>query len=317
LKLGDIYDLFIAEGIRTDPRTVGQIQKKLGDNKKEYRKLVPARKKFFDKESLKNPYSDTRILNGDRDIDVRRVLVGIDIEIGELLLADRFSSDGKKIDLVLSHHPEGIALAGLYDVIDLQTDLLSRLGIDYGVAKSFMDKRIEEVERSLHAKNHSQIVDAAKLLDIPFMCCHTPADNHVVNYLQKTINAKKPKTLKKVIDLLLKEPEYKDGMINKAGPRILAGQSSDKPGKVLVDMTGGTEGSRDMFARISQVGVKTLLGMHLSEAHYKRVLSECMNVIIAGHIASDNLGMNLLLDKIEKKTDLEILCCSGFRRYKR
>jgi hypothetical protein len=40
-------------------------------------------------------------------------------------------------------------------------------------------------------------------------------------------------------------------------------------------------------------------------------------VVIAGHIASDNLGLNLLLDAVEKHGAFEVLECSGFRRVKR
>nr|HPN89055.1 NGG1p interacting factor NIF3 [Candidatus Omnitrophota bacterium] len=71
-----------------------------------------------------------------------------------------------------------------------------------------------------------------------------------------------------------------------------------------------------IFARLSQAGIKTLVCMHLSEEHFKKVQTEYLNVIIAGHIASDNLGLNLLLDKIEKKNKLDIIACSGFRRFK-
>jgi hypothetical protein len=42
-----------------------------------------------------------------------------------------------------------------------------------------------------------------------------------------------------------------------------------------------------------------------------------LNVVIAGHISSDNLGLNLLLDRIEKEESLQIIGCSGFNRIKR
>ena len=47
----------------------------------------------------------------------------------------------------------------------------------------------------------------------------------------------------------------------------------------------------------------------------KKAQEEHMNVIIAGHIASDNLGLNLVLDTLEKKDKFKILPCSGFRRF--
>ena len=317
MRLGEIYNFFIKQGIATDLRTRAEIRKKLSEAKREFRKLNKLEKSLFDEDSLTNPYSDIRILNGDRKTQVQRILVGIDIEVGEILLAERLSQKGKTIDLVLAHHPEGKALAGLDDVMGLQAHLLQNIGLKPDIAKALMAQRIEEVARRLHAVNHNRAVDAAKLLGLPLMCCHTPSDNHVARYLQKMMDTKKPRTLQDVVGLLLKEPEYKDAVVNKAGPKTLLGKPQDKAGKIIVDMTGGTEGSKEIFARISQAGVDTLLCMHLSEEHFNKVKPEHIHVIIAGHIASDNLGMNLLLDKLEKKDSFEIMACSGFKRVKR
>ena len=57
--------------------------------------------------------------------------------------------------------------------------------------------------------------------------------------------------------------------------------------------------------------------MHLSEEHRKEAEKSHINVIIAGHIASDNLGVNLLFDEITRGSDIEIIVCSGFKRVSR
>lgn len=317
MKLKDIYDLFIREGMKADLRRPAQVRKCLLQKKKEYKKLSPAKRKFFDKECLTNPYADSRIVYGDGNAEVKRILVGIDIGIGELLLADQMAQKGEGFDLILAHHPIGIALAGLYDVMHIQTDLLVNLGVKEKIAKDLMHKRIDEVTRSLHSSNHNRVVDAAKLLDIPLMCCHTPADNHVARYLQKLVDTKKPKTLKQMIDLLMKEPEYRYAATQKAGPQIIIGKETCSTGRAFVDMTGGTEGSKDIFARLSQLGIQTLLGMHYSQAHFQKIKGEHIHVVNAGHIASDNVGMNLILDRLAKKGKFDIVACSGFRRIKR
>ena len=317
MTLGEIYDFFIRQGMATDIRSAKDIRTKLQETKRRYLKLSKVEKSLFDLDHLKNPYADTRILYGNRAAVIRRILVGIDMEVGEILLADRLSLKGKKIDLILAHHPEGKALAALDDVMDLQISLLRRLGLGEKIAKDLMEQRMKEVARRLHGANHTRSVDAAKLLDMAMMCCHTPSDNHVSAYLQKMMDGKKPKTLRAIIDLLLKESEFQDAVRQNAGPRILLGKSKDQPGKIVVDMTGGTEGSKEIFARLSQAGVGTLLCMHLSEEHFNKVKPEHINVIIAGHMASDNLGINLLLDKLAKKGQFEIIECSGFRRVRR
>jgi len=317
LKLKDIYNVCIKEGIAEDLRTPQQVKKVLSKKKSEYQKLKPSWKKFFDMESLINPYADTRILYGNPNLDIKRILIGIDINIGDLLLAKELSRGDKEIDLVMSHHPEGVAWAGLSDVMHLQTDLLKNVGIEEKIAENLMKSRINDVARRGHSSNHDRVVDAAKLLKIPFMSCHTPADNHVAKYLQEIMDKNKPKTLSRIIDLLLKEPEYREAAHKKVGPKIFHGKEKDPAGRAFVDMTGGTSGSKEVFSRFSQLGIKTLIGMHVSDAHFGKIKAEYLNIIIAGHIASDSLGMNLLLDKLLKEEDIEILECSGYRRFSR
>ncbi len=82
-------------------------------------------------------------------------------------------------------------------------------------------------------------------------------------------------------------------------------------------MTGGTEGSKKNFERLAISGVGTIVGMHMTRDHIKEAEKFNINVVIAGHIASDNLGVNLLLDNIMKDEQLEIIPCSGFLRVAR
>ena len=128
---------------------------------------------------------------------------------------------------------------------------------------------------------------------------------------------KKPHTLEEAIKLLLQVPEYKMAQQNKTGPKILIGSPRSRVGKILVDMTGGTEGSKEIFSRLANVGIGTLICMHLSEEHFAKVKDQHINVIIAGHIASDSIGFNLLLDKLARQDRFEFIPCSGFERVER
>jgi len=317
MKLSDIYKLAIKKGIEKDPRTKLEIKKDLAETARKFRKLTGQDKKAFDTESLTNPYADTRILYGDPDCDVKSVIIGIDMEAPEILVADRLNERGEKIDLVMAHHPEGAAWAKFYDVMKLQIAMLKKFGIPQDVAEHLLKDRMAEVERAVAPANHLRSVDIARLLNIPFMCVHTPADNHVASYLQRLFDRKRPKKLANVVTMLKAIPEYSDGLKKNAGPRVLIGDPGKNAGRVFVDMTGGTEGSKKIFPRLSQAGVGTIVAMHLSEEHFKMAKDEHINVVIAGHIASDTLGLNLLLDEIEKVEKMRIISCSGFMRVRR
>lgn len=263
-------------------------------------------------------YGDTAILYGDPDVKVEKLLVGIDMETGELLLADRIRQR-QGLDLVLAHHPEGQAYISLHEVMRLQVDILKKAGLSEKVARKFVDERRLEVERTVLPQNHMRPPDAARLLNMPFMCAHTPADNHVYSYLDNLFNKEKPKKVQDVLDILMGIQEYRDADKFLAGPRLILGNPGRPAGKVILEMTGGTEGSRKLPGELYKSGVRTIVSMHVSEAYFKKIKDVSLNVVIAGHISSDSLGLNLLLDGIERETgeSLQVLGCSGFKRIKR
>ena len=317
MKLREFFDLAIRAGMDADPRGRAAVMQELEDTGRTCEELKEEDRTSFDRERLTNPYADSRVLHGDPERDVRTVLVGIDVEAPELLLADRLNEKGAKIDLVLAHHPEGRAYANFYEVMKMQADILSGVGVPINVAESQLSGRMKEVERSVLPVNHSRPVDAARLLGIPYACIHTPADNMVSSFLQQLFDREQPSRLRDVLKLLKGIPEFQEAGRNNAGPRLLIGADDQRPGRIFVDMTGGTSGSKDTLERLSQSGVGTIVGMHMSEDHRKEAEKHHLRVVIAGHISSDNLGLNLLLDAVERLHPLEVLECSGFRRVRR
>ncbi len=308
----EIYQLAIQMGIEADLRGKKEIEKILKRTKEKYKKMSKEEKEEFDLERLKNPYSDTRILVPTNK-NIKRVLVGIDIGVSEILMADRLG----KIDLIISHHPSGKALAGLDDVMKMQIDILASYGIPINIAESLLKIRIDEVARKLSPANHNREVDAARLLGYGFICLHTVCDNLVTQFLKKKIEKEKPEYVEDVLKLLKSIPEYKEAIKIGAGPKIFAGSLENRTGKViLLETTGGTEGSPQIYRYLSQMGIGTIIGMHMSEIHKKEAEKAHLNAIIAGHISSDSLGMNLFLDELEKR-GIEIIPCSGLIRVSR
>ncbi len=259
-------------------------------------------------------YADSAILYGKSNTEVKKVLVGIDIDVGEVMLADKLRQT-HRLDLIIAHHPAGFALAHFYEVMKLQVDLLKSANIRSDVARQLVEERYAEVQRKILPVNHMRSCDAARLLNLPFMCLHTPADNHVWFFIQRLLEKKKPKRLRQIVEILESLPEYQLAKKNHAGPRIIRGNPNSCAGKIFVEMTGGTEGPKQALDKLAKKGVRTLVSMHLGEEHFRKLREVNLNVVIAGHISSDTLGLNLLLDGIEKQEKLETISCSGFRRF--
>lgn len=321
MTIKQIYNLAISEGIRHDLRGAARVREILKRVKEKYNKLSDEKKEEFDADRLVNPYADSRIYFGDPDTKIKKVLVGVDIDTGEVLLANELNrrNPGKPIDLIIAHHPLDVGLAGLHEVMDLQAEVLARYGIPINVAEKINEQRIGQVERSISSVNHGQSVDAARLLGLPIMSIHTPADNHVADYLYKEIKKREKELVyvEDVVGFLKTIPEYRSAMKQKAGPIIFAGSPDHFAGKISVtEITGGTDGAKEIYERMSQAGIGTIIAMHQREEWKDEAKKHHLNVIVAGHMSSDSLGLNLFLDNLEKN-GVEIVPCSGFNRVSR
>jgi len=318
LTLKQIYNLAIEMGIAADLRGKKSVEKHLKRTKEKYDELSKEEKKDFDEEKLRNPYSDTRILFGDESKKIKRIMAGIDVDAGELMIAKYLSQNsGKEIDLYLSHHPTGKALAALDEVMHLQAEVLANYGVPINIAENLLKIRISEVARGVSPVNHNKATMAAKNLGIALMCVHTPADNLVASYLDKIIKKEKLEFVADLVKLLKKIPEYAAAGKENAGVKIFSGNKENHCGKIaLTEITGGTEGNPKIYEKLANAGIGTVVGMHISEEHKKEAEASHINAVIAGHISSDSLGMNLFLDELEKR-GIEIIPASGLIRIKR
>ena len=313
MKIQDIYKLMIKMGTEADFRGKEGVQKLLDNKKKRFDKLSEKDKVEFDKDALENPFLDSGVYNVSDDKEIKKVLVGIDIGPDEILIARELGD----IDLVIAHHPIGKGLAQLADVMELQADVCNYYGVPINVAEGLMKERISEVARGVNASNHQRTVDAARLMKVNLMNSHTPCDNLAAKFLKEFVEKKNFERVGELVEALKEIPEYKEAMKIGVGPKIFTGSPENRCGKIaLSEITGGTEGSGKLYEKMAQAGIGTVIGMHISEDNRKDAESAHVNIVIAGHISSDSLGVNLLMDELEKQ-GIEIVPCSGFTRFSR
>ncbi|MDD4902074.1 MAG: NGG1p interacting factor NIF3 [Patescibacteria group bacterium] len=313
MTIKEIFDLGIKLGIKSDLRGEKKVAAYLERAKKKYGKLDKDKKAEFDAEKLSNPYSDSRILVFGNSKQIKKIMVGVDLEGSEMLLA----KERGDIDLLFAHHPEGKALADLHSVMDLQSEVLADYGVPINIAEKLIKPRISEVGRSVISGNYNRWVDFASALNLDYMCIHTPCDNLGARFIVDLIEKKKPEFVGDLLDLIKEIPEYKEAAKLNAGPTLFAGTPENHCGKIAVsEFTGGTEGAKEIFEKMAQAGIGTVIGMHLSEKHREEAEKNHINVVIAGHMSSDSLGLNLFCDELEKK-GIKIIPIAGFIRIKR
>ena len=203
-------------------------------------------------------------------------------------------------------------MLNLHQVMDNQIDRMVKAGVPINKAQKALAKRKEEVDRAAHVGNYDRALSAAKLLGMPFMAIHSPADllaeKTVQEHLDVNLALEKCAKLKDVLTILNKLSEYKNTL---AKPIIRVGSEESYAGKVFVTMAGGTGGGEEVANAYFEAGVGTLIVMHMPDQVIEAVKKQNIgNVIVAGHMASDSIGINAVIRALEAN-GLEIFRASG------
>lgn len=230
---------------------------------------------------------------------IRKILMGIDMETPEILLAAEIGAD-----CVLSHHPKaGMQILDFHKVMERQIDVMMSFGVPANKAQRALAKRKEVVALNNHARNYDRAASAAKLMGMPYLNIHMPADiiseNTVQAHLDRLfLNAPKT-TLSEVVGALKALPEYKKSL---SEPVIRVGRGGDFAGRIAVLMAGGTNGGEDVFKAYFEAGVGTIVCMHVPDEVRRAVEQQDIGgIIVAGHMASDSIGLNRIADALESR----------------
>ena len=172
------------------------------------------------------------------DGEVRRDFVGIDVDLGELLLARPLGVDG-----IIAHHPIGSrARLGLPAVIEGHEAQMRVEGIPAEIAHDKMLERRRPVAHALHTTNYDRVVDAARQLNIPMMNIHLAADligrQYFMDFVGRVVNGGAT-TVGSLIGELKTIQEMEASLVQ---PELWLGEAENPIGRGVVPMAAGTNG---------------------------------------------------------------------------
>ena len=111
-----------------------------------------------------------------------------------------------------------------------------------------------------------------------------------------------------------KRPPYETAFVMMEDPAIRVGEPDSYAGRICVVYAGVTGGGANVYKTFFDYGVGTLVMMHMPEDDIKAVQEQNKgNVIIAGHMGSDSIGFNRILDAWEA-AGLEVTRTGGIVR---
>lgn len=239
---------------------------------------------------------------------IRRILATIDCDVGDLLLAREL-----RCDAVLTHHPEGTASLHGWTLIARQIGQMVECGVPVARAEAAIQRRMHSVELNSHVRNYGRVVQAARLLGLPFLNVHLPCD--VISrrlILEKMAPFQRPDSHATVADVIAALQEFPEQKLAATEPRVRLGAPDRLAGRVAVAMAGYTNGGVEVLKAYFEAGIGTVLMMHFPEADLKEAREQKLagNLVVTGHMASDSIGINVYLDELERR-GLEVIRAGG------
>lgn len=233
---------------------------------------------------------------------IKRVLFGVDVDAAGLMLAKQLN-----FDVVIAHHPPGgeAQIYGLPEVMLRHIEQMKSAGVSEKDAKKALEVRRGKVSRQINVINYERVTSVAKLLEIPFLNIHTPVDaitkKYFDDYIYSFLSSNKDA---KVFDLIKSLNEIDEISKGLTKPALRIGDENSLVGKFFVAMSAGTNGGAAVAKAYFKAGIDTLIYMHLAEEDYKTLKKEEVkkNLIITGHMPSDSIGINIYLNKLEKRS---------------
>lgn len=241
--------------------------------------------------------------------DLETALVGIDLGSAELQLAHR-----EGYDLALAHHPAGdAARLGLPAVLDRQVELMTDHGVPHDAADEAVASLRSRVAHGAHAANFRHDPSVAEHLGQPFMNVHlAPDEIGRRRFVEVADGMPDDATVDDFADALEAAcPALRDAPTDIA---VRVGDRANPLGTVAVHHAAGTNGGADVASAYFEHGVDTVLYIHVSAsdtAELRAAYDDAgKNLVVTGHIASDAVGMNALVDDLES-AGLDCTCLSG------
>lgn len=247
---------------------------------------------------------DWEIVPGDCGIyhpgaNIKRLLVGLDIDTGDLLLAKQMG-----FDAVLAHHFDGCeAHLTAWHVYRRHVDLMEAMGVPRLAAEAAVEERVEEFRLLAHTANYNRVSGAARILGMPFLNIHSPLDELGRRLMQRAVD-----------ELLLAEPDatvaevaahlsatFREFQLAPTRIAIRHG-NPDAPARRVVVVHGAlTNGGAEVARTYYEYGVDTVIYVHVTPSEVRKLQRGGRgHLIVTGHVAADSLGINAYLDTIEQ-----------------
>jgi len=226
--------------------------------------------------------------------EIRRVLFGLDIGVGELVMAHQLG-----YDCVIAHHPVGLPHRA-WRVFERHVELLIGAGVPEEAAREAVQPKMDALRLRGQARNYEQIPMAARRFGLPFLNIHCPLDEKGRRVMQAAVDdvvmADPRATLSDLVGVLAGLPAAKRAETDVTVP---LGEPRARAGKTVVAHGALTNGGYHVARAYFEHGVDTVVYIHVSPEDVRRLREHQEGqLIVTGHLVGDAFGIEPYIEAL-------------------
>jgi uncharacterized protein YqgV (UPF0045/DUF77 family) len=253
--------------------------------------------------------------------NIKKLIFTMDANVGLLHMAKQMG-----FDAVVCHHPCGVLLHQ-GEEYRKHLDILELHGVPRAKAIAAVSKTIDRIVAAIENKRFRMLynespnktvleVDAAKLLDLPFMNIHNLFDEMGRRILQDKLDKAAATIpdwrLADVLQIISELPEANFALNNYGiSPKIFSGDPGSPAGKVAFVHGALSSPHPDIIRCYWDNGVNTVVVLHCESENLEKLESEeTGNLIMTGHFLGDSIGMTPFIAALRNR-NIEVVCTGG------
>lgn len=253
--------------------------------------------------------------------NIKKIIFSMDVNVGLLHMAKQLG-----FDAVVGHHPCGV-LYNRGEVFRRHIDLLEMHGIPREKSMAALGESLDKAVRRIENKRFRQLyyespnqtileVDAAKLLNLPFMNIHNLFDEQGRRILQAKIDAAVQKNphmkLGEVLKLIQELPEARYARdIYGISPYVFLGDFDSEASRSVFVHGALSAPNPNIIKFYWENGFRTVIILHNDFDNLELLGKEGQgNLILTGHFVGDSLGFTPFIRALRQR-GLEVVCMGG------
>ncbi|MFP4344160.1 MAG: hypothetical protein ACLFU8_05660 [Anaerolineales bacterium] len=228
---------------------------------------------------------------------IERLLFGLDIGAGELLMARQLGYDA-----VIAHHPVGVTYRA-WQVFERHVDLLVDAGVPVEAARAAVAPKLETLRLGGIVRNYEQVPQAARLLGMPFLNIHAPLDELGRRKMQAAVDARlvadAEPSLGDVARTLSELPAARRALTE---VQVLLGDADAPAGRVVVAHGALTNGGYEVARAYFDHGIDTVVYIHITAGDLVRLQAhDGGQLLVTGHLTGDAVGIAPYVEALRRR----------------